>query len=633
MSRLVSPLADAEPVNRRLDAVSALIGDWALRERARQVLKGVPDLSRALSRLKLKRGGPRDLGALRDGLIAAEALAGMLAEATALPPELQAIARALSSLRGAKPRSNPEAADRAGMLPNNQGHNPSPQPSPNGRGSPAATAVRASPLPEGEGQGEGLCPRSSTLTENLRAALGSELPYFTRDGGFIAAGYDAGLDELRQLATDTKVVLAKLQASYAAQTGIKTLKIQYNQVFGYFIEVSPSNAAALQAEPHAAVFRHKQTLASAVRFTTEELNALESRILNATGEALARELALFEELCAAVLAAEDAISNAAAALAALDCTAALAELAAGQNYVRPAVSQSRCFLIEGGRHPAVEQALAREGAAFIGNDCKLDGTGARAPGFLVVTGPNMAGKSTYLRQNALIAVLAQMGSYVPAASAQIGVADRLFARIGAADDLARGRSTFMVEMTETAAILNQATARSFVILDEIGRGTATFDGLSIAWAVLEHLHDTICCRGLVATHYHELTRLADSLPRAGNVRMAVTEWKDSIVFLHAVEAGPAHRSYGVQAARLAGVPKQVLARAKQVLAQLENGAGPHGPLTLPTDMPLFSAAPHHEPEEAAPHPVLEKLAALDADSLTPREALEALYALKAALSE
>ncbi len=473
----------------------------------------------------------------------------------------------------------------------------------------------------------------ASLVHNLRAALASELPYFTRDGGFIAAGYDAGLDELRQLATDTKVVLAKLQASYAAQTGIKTLKIQYNQVFGYFIEVSPGNAAPLQAEPHAAVFRHKQTLASAVRFTTEELNALESRILNATGEALARELALFEELCGAVLAAEDAISDAAAALAALDCTAALAELASTQNYVRPAVSQSRCFLVEGGRHPAVEQALAREGTAFIGNDCKLDGAGARAPGFLVVTGPNMAGKSTYLRQNALIAVLAQMGSYVPAASAQIGVADRLFARIGAADDLARGRSTFMVEMTETAAILNQATARSFVILDEIGRGTATFDGLSIAWAVLEHLHDTICCRGLVATHYHELTRLADSLPRAGNVRMAVTEWKDSIVFLHAVEAGPAHRSYGVQAARLAGVPKPVLARAKQVLAQLENGAGPHGPLTLPTDMPLFSASQHGGLEEAAPHPVLEKLAALDADSLSPREALEALYALKAALSD
>jgi DNA mismatch repair protein MutS len=412
---------------------------------------------------------------------------------------------------------------------------------------------------------------------------------------------------------------------------VKSLKIQYNQVFGYFVEVSPGTAAILQGEPHAAVFRHKQTLANAVRFTTDELSALESRILNAASEALARELALFDALAAAVLCAEEAIAGAAAALAVLDCTAALAEFAATHNYVRPRVDESRCFLVEGGRHPAVEQALAREGGAFIGNDCKLDGAGERAPGFLVVTGPNMAGKSTYLRQNALIAVLAQAGSFVPALSAHIGVADRLFARIGAADDLARGRSTFMVEMTETAAILNQATRQSFVILDEIGRGTATFDGLSIAWAVLEHLHDVILCRGLVATHYHELTRLAEDLPRAGNVRMAVTEWKDSIVFLHAVEAGAAHRSYGVQAARLAGVPKPVLARAKQVLAQLENGAGPHGPLTLPTDMPLFLAPVRDAPEEAAPHPVLEKLAALDADSLSPREALDALYALKAAL--
>jgi len=472
---------------------------------------------------------------------------------------------------------------------------------------------------------------SVTLTERLCAALGENLPYFTRDGGFIAPGYDAGLDELRQLATDTKVVLAKLQAAYAAQTGIKALKIQYNQVLGYFVEVSPGTATVLQAEPHAAIFRHKQTLANAVRFTTEELSTLESRILNATSEALARELSLFEHLASMVLSAEETIANAAQGLAALDCTAALAELAQAQNYVRPRVDETRCFIVEGGRHPAVEQALTREGGAFIGNDCKLDGSGEGAPGFLVVTGPNMAGKSTYLRQNALIAVLAQAGSFVPAVSAHIGVADRLFARIGAADDLARGRSTFMVEMTETAAILNQATRRSFVILDEIGRGTATFDGLSIAWAVLEHLHDVILCRGLIATHYHELTRLAESLPRAANVRMAVTEWKDTIVFLHAVEPGAAQRSYGVQAARLAGVPKPVLARAKQVLAQLENGAGPHGPLTLPTDMPLFCAPEKGEVEEAAPHPVIGKLAALDADSLSPREALDAIYALKAAL--
>jgi DNA mismatch repair protein MutS len=585
MNRLVSPSADAELIDRRLDAVSALIGDWRLRERICQILKSTPDLSRALSRLKLKRGGPRDLGALRDGLAAVEELSALLSSAAVLPADLEGIAQALSSLRGQMPQSD-----------------------------------------AGGGRCEGI-----TLAQKLGAALGNCLPYSARDGGFIASGYDAALDELRELASGTKAVLAKLQTDYAAQTGLKTLKIQYNQVFGYFVEASPNSAAILQREPHAAVFKHKQTLANAVRFTTDELSALESRILNATNEALARELALFDKLSNAVTGAEEPIAAAAEALAALDCTAALAEVAQTQNYVRPRVDGSGCFLVEGGRHPAVEQALARDGGAFIGNDCRLDGSGESAPGFLVVTGPNMAGKSTYLRQNALIAVLAQAGSFVPAASAHIGVADRLFARIGAADDLARGRSTFMVEMTETAAILNQATGRSLVILDEIGRGTATFDGLSIAWSVLEHLHDVVGCRGLVATHYHELTRLAESLPRAGNVRMAVAEWKDTIVFLHAVEGGAAHRSYGVQAARLAGVPKPVLARAKQVLAQLESGYGPHGPLTLPTDMPLFSAPSQSAGEEAAIHPVLEKLASIEADSLSPREALDMLYELKRAL--
>ncbi len=578
MSRLVSPSADVELINARLDAVAALIEDWALRERMRHILKVAPDMSRALSRLKLKRGGPRDLGAIRDGLAVAKDLSALLAEAPAQPAHLADVLNALSLFS--------------------------------------------------VGAGAG-----ASLAETLERALGDALPFFIRDGGFIAGGYDAALDELRELQSSTKVVLAKLQADYAAKTGIKSLKIQYNQVFGYFVEVGPASAAALQAGQHASVFRHKQTLANAVRFTTDELSALESRILNATSDALSRELALFDELVSAVLEAEAAIARAASALASLDCLSALGELAQAQNYVRPRVDASRSFLIEGGRHPAVEQALAREGAPFIANDCKLDGAGERAPGFFVVTGPNMAGKSTYLRQNALIAVLAQMGSYVPAASAHIGAADRLFARIGAADDLARGRSTFMVEMTETAAILNRASDKSLVILDEIGRGTATFDGLSIAWAVLEHLHDATRCRGLIATHYHELTRLAESLPRAGNVRMGVTEWKDAIVFLHAVEAGAANRSYGVQVAKLAGVPKPVLARAKQILAQLESGAGPHGPLTLPTDMPLFSAPVNAaEPElEDAPHPVLEKLAALDVDSLSPREALELVYALKSLL--
>ncbi|MGA7328056.1 MAG: DNA mismatch repair protein MutS [Rhodomicrobium sp.] len=569
MNRLLSPSAEVHLINRRIDAVAALKEGWTLRERLRQILKSVPDMSRALSRLKLKRGGPRDLGLLRDGLLASLGLAKALTQVMALPEELAALAKALAN------------------------------------------------VPE-------------ELARELNAALNAQLPYFARDGEFIARGYDATLDNLRQLATETRAVLAKLQANYIEQTGIKSLKINYNQIFGYFIEVSASSAAVLQAGPHANVFRHKQTLANAVRFTTEELSALESRILNAKSDALERELTIYARLEAAVLAEEAVIVDAAAGLAALDCAVALAELAHEQNYVRPEVDDSGCFIIECGRHPAVEQALARQGSAFIGNDCRLDNSGESAPGFLVVTGPNMAGKSTYLRQNALIAVLAQMGSFVPARSARIGVADRLFARIGGADDLARGRSTFMVEMAETAAILNHATGRSLVILDEIGRGTATFDGLSIAWAVLEHLDGVIGCRGLVATHYHELTRLADKLPRAGNVRMAVTEWKDTIVFLHSVEAGAAKRSYGVQAAKLAGVPKPVVSRAKQILAQLENGAGPHGPLALPTDMPLFSGL-YSEAQEPPKHPLVEKIEGLDIDSLSPREALETLYALKAAL--
>src|SRR5579883_1691228 len=457
MNRLLSPLTDPAQINERLDDVSFLAGDFAFRERVRKILKAAPDMSRSLSRLKLKRGGPRDLGVIRDGLQAAAALKTLLDEAPALPRGLAAIGEALS------------------------------------------------------GPEKGSC---AALPAMLKQALAETLPFSARDGGFIAKGYDGRLEELKQLATDTRSVLARLQAEYIARTGVKTLKIQYNQLFGYFVEVGPSSAAILQAEPHASVFSHRQTLANSVRFTTAELAVLQEKIVNATSEALVRELHLFDELAAAIVDAEGAIFGAAAALASLDCTSALAELAQTNSYARPKVDASRCFMVEGGRHPSVEQALSRQGAAFIGNDCKLDADGDRAPGFLVVTGPNMAGKSTYLRQNALIAVLAQMGSFVPASSAHIGVADRLYARIGAADDLARGRSTFMVEMSETAAMLNQASARSLVILDEIGRGTATFDGLSIAWAVLEHLHDTIRCRGLLATHFHELTRLADSLPRA-----------------------------------------------------------------------------------------------------------------------
>ncbi len=561
-ARLVSPSADASVINRRLDAVALFIDDWALRERMRGLLKTAPDISRALSRIKLRRAGPRDVAAVGAGLRVALDASQSLSANPVAEVGLSEIVHAFAVV-------------------------------------------------------------SEHLTLEIEAALCANPVFFLRDGGFIASKYDAKLDELRALASDTKGIIARLQSQYVSQTGLSSLKIQFNNLMGYFIEVSAAGGAALQAEPHAGLFRHKQTLASGMRFTTDELSTLESRIVTASAEAQAREIELFNDLSARILEHEQAIANVARALGDLDCLTALADLAQTQNYVRPIIDHSRAFIIEAGRHPAVEQVGKREGWPFIANDCKLDGDGHTAPALLLVTGPNMAGKSTYLRQNALIVVLAQIGSFVPATSAHIGVADKLFSRIGAADDLARGRSTFMVEMTETAGILNQATAQSLVVLDEIGRGTSTFDGLSIAWAVVEDLHNRIGCRGLIATHYHELTRLCERLPRVANVRMTVTEWKDTLVFLHGVEPGAALRSYGVQAARLSGIPKHVIARAKAVLAELE-AQQPGGNLG---GMLLFSWAPTETPAPSELHPVLVKLASVDPDALSPRQALDILFEL------
>ena len=405
------------------------------------------------------------------------------------------------------------------------------------------------------------------IAAELATALGADLPLSRRDGGFIGAGYDAALDETRALRDESRRVVAALQARYAEETQVRGLKIRHNNVLGYFVEVTAQHGDKLMAAPWNATFIHRQTLAGQVRFSTTELSGLEARIANAADRALGLELAIFDALAAKAIAAADAIKTAAGALAAVDVAAALAALAVERAYVRPDVDASRDFVIIGGRHPVVEQALARETAesapTFVANDCDLSppaGAKAGAKGgadggrIYLVTGPNMGGKSTYLRQNALIAVLAQMGSFVPAKSARIGVVDRLFSRVGAADDLARGRSTFMVEMVETAAILNQATARSLVILDEIGRGTATFDGLSIAWAAIEHLHDTNRCRALFATHFHELTALAAKLPRLFNATVRVKEWHGDVVFLHEVVPGAADRSYGIAVAKLAGLP-------------------------------------------------------------------------------
>jgi DNA mismatch repair protein MutS len=579
--RLSAPLTSAEAIARRLDSVEAFSGDSGLRAELRQRLQAAPDLARALSRLVVERGGPRDLAAIRDGIMAASALAARLDQGKAAPAE---IAEAISALR----RPDPAVA------------------------------------------------------EGLAAALAEELPAFKRDGGFIRPGYDATLDEARALRDESRRVIASLQARYADDTGIRGLKIRHNNVLGYFVEVTAQHGDKLMTPPHNAAFIHRQTLAGQVRFTTTELGELEAKIANAATRALGIELESFERLAASVVAACEAIKAAAEALAVLDVSTALAQIASERNYVRPVVDDSSHFVIEGGRHPVVEQALSRDGAPFVANDCDLSpspppyppphaGEGGVGAGRIwLLTGPNMGGKSTFLRQNALIAVLAQMGSFVPARSVRIGVIDRLFSRVGAADDLARGRSTFMVEMVETAAILNQARERSLVILDEIGRGTSTFDGLSIAWATIEHLHETNRCRALFATHFHELTALSAKLPRLFNATVRVKEWHGDVVFLHEVVPGAADRSYGIQVAKLAGLPAAVIERAKLVLAGLESESRT-SPIRGFDDLPLFASAPRAttaSPAEAALDALVAALTALHPDEMSPREALEALYALK-----
>ena len=563
--RLAGPSTDPDLIGARLDSVAFMLADTARRTALRDDLGAAPDLARSLSRLLLERGGPRDLAAIRDGLEAAARLAARLSKDD-LPEE---IAGAIVALASAPPE----------------------------------------------------------LATSLRNALSDDLPYLKRDGGFIRGGHDPDLDAARRLRDESRRVIAGLQADYANETGIRTLRIKHNNVLGYFIEVGSGNAAPMMAAPLNQRFIHRQTLASAIRFTTTELADLESRIAGAGERALAIELEAYDRLAADVVAAADAIRDVAEALAVLDVSAALALLAEAEGWSRPIVDSSLDFAIEGGRHPVVEQALRAQGESFVANDSALsnDGNGL----IWLVTGPNMAGKSTFLRQNALIAILAQIGAYVPARSARIGIVDRLFSRVGAADDLARGRSTFMVEMVETAAILNQAGPRSLVILDEIGRGTATFDGLSIAWAAIEHLHEVNRSRALFATHYHELTALAERLPRLRNVTVRVKEWKGDVVFLHEIVAGAADRSYGIQVARLAGLPPAVVTRARQVLKQLEETDRKSPVSALIDDLPLFSATRAVAAEATAePDPVAERLDGIVPDELTPREALELLYELK-----
>lgn len=563
-NRLSAPVTDRREIEARHDAIGFFLDHPGLRDDLRGLLRGAPDLERALSRITVGRGGPRDLAAIRDGLGLTAGIKSLLQKTGALPALLE--------------------------------------------------------------RGEQELGVHDVLVGRLTRALADDLPVLARDGGFIRSGYAPHLDEVRTLRDQSRKLIAQLEGRYRQETGIETLKIKHNNVLGYFIEIS-----ARHAERMGDGFIHRQTMSNAMRYSSPELGDLARAISEAGDKALALEQELFDDLVGEVAARVAEIGLAAAALASLDWAAALADLAEERRYARPKVTDDLRFRIVGGRHPVVEAALARGGEQpFVANDCDL----SRDQHLWLLTGPNMAGKSTFLRQNALIAVLAQSGSFVPAEEAEIGVVDRLFSRVGASDDLARGRSTFMVEMVETATILNQATERSLVILDEIGRGTATFDGLSIAWACVEHLHDTARSRALFATHYHELTALAERLPALAPHCMRVKEWQGEVVFLHEVAAGAADRSYGIHVARLAGLPAPVVARAEEVLHTLERGEQSGAVTRLIDDLPLFQAAAQVAPARvagpgdiASPHPALEVLQDMDPDDMTPREALDALYRL------
>ena len=569
-ARLTSPSTDTGLINDRLEAVTAFCDATDLCEAARTILRKTPDTQRALSRISLDRGGPRDMAALRTALTEASKLHHALANLS----KGTVLAAAHNHLTG-----------------------------------------------------------HEDLSAMLMEAIAEEPPLLLRDGGFVAAGYDEALDEARGLRDDGRSVIAGLQSDYSALCGVTALKIKHNNVLGYFIETPATHAAKMLADPLSETFIHRQTTANAVRFTTVELSNLETRIINAGQQALEIEKRIFGELRQKIMAEAASLSELSRALAEIDLAAGLAELAQAAQWTRPIVDGSKAFDIEQGRHPVVEAALHQEGQTqFVPNDCNLSETATEGSRLWLLTGPNMAGKSTFLRQNALIAILAQMGSYVPAVRAHIGVVDQVFSRVGAADDLARGRSTFMVEMVETAAILNQAGPRALVILDEIGRGTATYDGLSIAWATLENLHDTNRCRALFATHYHELTTLSNRLEHMKNATVAVREWEGDVIFMHEVKAGAADRSYGVQVARLAGLPEPVVNRARVVLDALEKGEqdGVRKADVLIDDLPLFSvAAPAAAPVVNGPSAVEERLADVLPDALTPREALELIYELKA----
>jgi DNA mismatch repair protein MutS len=557
--RLSSPSRDLAQIGNRQDSVAWCLDRGDVAALLNDRLREVPDLDRALSRLSLDRGGPRDMTAVRSAISQAAIIADTL------------------------PKDMPDVLTDAAR---------------------------------------DLVGQDDLLTL-LDAAIVAEPPILARDGGFIAAGYNGELDEFRSLRDEGRSVIAGLQSQYVDRTGVSALKIKHNNVLGYFIEVTATHSAKMLAAPLSETFIHRQTTANQVRFTTVELSELETRILNAGGQCLEIEKRLYSAIKSAILNQAPQLFTLARALAEFDLSAALARLAHEEGWVRPVMTAEREFVITEGRHPVVEAALRASGTPFVANDTDLSDEQ-----IWLLTGPNMAGKSTYLRQNALIAVLAQMGAFVPAKAATIGVVSQIFSRVGASDDLSKGQSTFMVEMVETAAILNQADDRALVILDEIGRGTATYDGLSIAWATLEHLHEVNRCRALFATHYHEMTGLSEKLEGVANATVTVKEWDGDVIFLHEVKRGTADRSYGVQVARLAGLPKSVVERAKVVLEALEKGEREGKQKAVIDDLPLFSVTPTPAPQKTAPSEVEARLKDVMPDDLSPKDALDLIYELR-----
>jgi len=558
-SWLSNPLCDVERIRERQNRVNEFYRDQYFRQDVRKLLKSVPDMERALSRLTAARGSPRDLLMLKQGLEQADLIKLLLLNTP--KPALDDLQRAL-------------VFDNA----------------------------------------------TAAFLDKINAALKDDPPALLRDGNFVREGYSEALDRYKNLKSDNRKNIAELQTKYKSITGLDRLKISFNNVLGYFIEVPSKSGDALfnyKADNDNNPFIHRQTMANAVRFTTTELADLERDLSHAEEKALAIELEIFDDLLSDLLHIAEHLRVHARTLAELDVLSALAELAIEENYVCPEIDETNAFELEEARHPVVEKALKPSNETFIPNDCDL----SESQNIWLLTGPNMAGKSTFLRQNALITIMAQMGAYVPAKSARIGLVDKVFSRVGASDDLARGRSTFMVEMVETAAILNRATSKSLVILDEIGRGTATFDGLSIAWACVEYLHNQNKCRALFATHYHELTQLTASLPRLSCHSMQVREWKGDIIFMHRVQDGAADRSYGIHVAKLAGLPQDVIKRAGQILKTLEA----QDQKALAESLPLFSSP---VTQEETPSPLREELDSINPDTLSPKQALDVLYKLK-----